>query len=144
MTESSSVPQILYFPIKQYSARFGKQFFTMEVKDYRIQDGDACMASYAVYSISLQQEKFMWQIHRRFSDFDRLLHQLKQKYSDIEFPELPPKTYFTVCTDAGFLDQRKRLLNEFSNQLLLTASKHRLFSDPKLLEFYGLDPNFSN
>jgi hypothetical protein len=144
MAESNFVPQLLYFPVKQYSARFGKQFFTMEIKDYRIQGGDACMSSHAVYTIKLQQEKFIWQIHRRFSEFDRLLVQLKQRYTDVEFPVLPPKTYFNVCTDANFLEERKQKLHEFSNHLLLTASKHRLFSEQKLLEFYGLDPNFTN
>jgi hypothetical protein len=88
---------LLYFPPKEFSPRFGDQFFTVIIQGYEIKGHEsACGGQYALYHLEVKRGKKRWEIKRRFSDFDRMSHDLLQEIileqEQISLPRLPPKT----------------------------------------------------
>jgi hypothetical protein len=93
-----------------------------------------------VYVIAVSRGKNTWTVKRRFSEFEKLLKYLKEKYPQTvqPFPPLPPKTCFTVITDDEFLFARTKLLQVFLNELLTTLHMEKLILDTKVVDFLEL------
>lgn len=90
--------QILYFPPKEYSPRYGNHFFTVLIKNYEIEGHpSACGGQYAVYILEISQGKRKWMIKKRFREFDSLNQSLQNELQQsTQLPSLPPKTCFTT------------------------------------------------
>lgn len=90
--------QILYFPPKEFSPRYGDTFFTVEIQNHEIVGHpSACGGQYAIYSLEISQGKRKWIIKKRFREFDSLNQSLHSEISQIiQLPPLPPKTCFAT------------------------------------------------
>lgn len=134
----------LYFPKNTFSARFGKQIYTVEIVDYEVKD-DSCFTAYANYSLIVKQGKSKWQVQHRFKDFEQLLLHCKELVTAetiAQLPILPPKTCYRRI-DKEFLQLRIKQLNDFLDQLLTFLSKDRQCQS-QIIEFLMLDPNLGN
>jgi hypothetical protein len=154
-TQSTQVgnPQHLVFvPKATYASgeTQGTEFFTGEVKDYVVHDNDDCWNfPYAEYEIQFKRGKLSWQIYRRYSEFDNLIHYLAERFvknpagEEVYLPDLPPKTYFNCAYDYEYIETRRILLDKFLERLFTTAMKHNFLEDATLLEFFEIDPHLN-
>lgn len=97
--------ELLYFPKKEFSPRFGDTFFTFDIKGHEIQGrSDVCGGAYCTYTIEIARGKRRWEVKHRFSDFDKLQNMLR---GEIDFaqdlPALPPKTCFRTVDEVLFV-----------------------------------------
>jgi hypothetical protein len=88
--------ELLYFPKKEFSPRFGDTFFTFEIKGHEVQgSSEICGGAYCIYTIEIARGKNRWEIKHRFSDFDKLQKMLQDELDFAEeLPALPPKSCF--------------------------------------------------
>jgi hypothetical protein len=125
---------VLYFPAKQFSSRFGDDFFTFTVIGFEeVIDQQqchlcsylpSCSTSYVLYVIEMRRGKRSWLIKRRFSEFAHLHRQLQltSSASDISLPPLPPRT-FLPYTDTAFLHKRQTALESYLDVVLRRLSE---------------------
>jgi hypothetical protein len=136
--ESGQELELLYFPPKQFSPRFGNNIFTVVIDGYEIsQAADACFMHHAIYKVSISRGRSVWKVEHRFSDFDRFLTYLLNTYPKTiqPFPPLPAKTWFNIAYDEAFLAERLKELQVFLNDVLVTMNMEKLLNDVKLAEF---------
>ena len=136
---SPSPSALLFFPSKQFSSRYGEQFFTVQVDDFKMAQSDKgawvnfllCLPTkqYVTYSITVRCGKHTWKVERRFSEFAGVFGQ------ESGFPK---KTLFPVFSET-FLATRQEQLNEFLSQHLERVSKSSgdLSNNHKVLEFFS-------
>ena len=139
--------ELLYFPIKQFSARFGNNFFTFDITGSNIM-GDKCGQNYVVYNIQVFRGRESWHIERRFRDFADLCYKVRSNNKNIvsDLPKLPPKTFFRVLS-TKFIDERKEKLNSFLHLLLHTISRHSMMLQPdnkSIISFLEIDIDHKN
>jgi hypothetical protein len=136
---------VLYFPIKQFSPRFGDDFFTFEIKAFEVIHSDSCcgFASYVIYTIDLQRGKRKWRMKYRFSKFEELHKHLLVTTSivPIDLPKLPSKTYFPVTADQDFLEKRMKELSVYLDALLKRLSEEGDLENTCAAEFLNLNGN---
>ena len=134
---------ILYFPRNAFSKRFGKQFFTFDISDFKVVGNDSCYDRHAVYRIIVRQGKSEWVVERRFREFDTLYQSFKFLQNDISsMIGLPPKTCCRITSDDAFLEERREKLSTFLDGLLKELSQRNLVKDERILQFLELDPNY--
>jgi hypothetical protein len=94
---------VLYFPPKEFSPRFGSQFFTVTLQGYElVGHPSACGGQYAVYNLQISRGRETWSVQKRFSEFDQLNQSLAQDLDKaIAIPLLPPKTCFPTIDQVG-------------------------------------------
>ncbi len=139
VTESKD---LLYFPYKQFSSRFGDAFFTYNMQSFKLVTSDSLcfVANYIAFVFTMYRGKSTWVIQRRFSEFVTLISYLKNTYSSIEdLPTIPPKTCLRMTTDEVFLKERLSQLDTFIDDLLRVLSQRKLIGDLKVLSFFGLN-----
>lgn len=135
---NAPVLELLYFPPKQFSPRFGNNIFTVTLETFeRVKPIDSCGSKYVVYVLLISRGRSAWAVKRRYSDFEKLLAYLKDKYrlTSQPFPSLPPKTWTSVVNDDFFLQERANELQTFLNELLTTMHMEKVLLDDKLTEF---------
>lgn len=133
--------ELVYFPPKQFSPRFGDNFFTAVIENYeRVKPIDSCSGHYVVYAIGVSRGKHTWIVKRRFKEFEQLLLYLKGKYPNTvqPFPALPAKTCCSVLNDEDFLLARSKELQTFLHEMLLTLHIEKVLLDDKVTEFLEL------
>mmetsp|Transcript_9111 Transcript_9111/g.18720 ORF Transcript_9111/g.18720 Transcript_9111/m.18720 type:complete len:148 (+) Transcript_9111:116-559(+) len=138
---SSTALELVYFPPKQFSPRFGDNFFTAQVDNFDHFVPTTCFsAKYVVFIILVSRGRETWEVKRRFSDFERFLLYLKQNYPKTvqPFPTLPPKTCFGVADDHDFLFRRAKDLHVFLTELFTTLHMEKLLKDETVLDFLSL------
>lgn len=146
---SSPASELVYFPPKQFSPRFGDSFFTAQVDNFEATSPTDLLSSCLSFCGSSRQIVFVilvsrgrdtWEVRRRFSDFERFLKYLKGKYPNTvqPFPALPPKTCFAVADDQDFLFRRAKDLHVFLTETFTTLHMEKLLKDETVLEFLGL------
>ena len=93
--ETQSIP--LFFPIKQFSSRFGDAFFTANIVSYEVAgECDYCNWQYVNYAIEVQRGKEKWLVKRRYSDFfvfEQKTRNIKSSAAS-STASLPPKTWY--------------------------------------------------
>ena len=139
--------ELLYFPPKQFSPRFGDNIFTAIIENYeRVKVTDTCFGSpYIVYVIAISRGKSTWAVKRRFSEFEKLLQYLKEKYPKTKqpFPALPPKTWCSAVNDDDFLSERENEMKTLLNEMLTTMHMEKLLLDDHLADFLEYSNYFS-
>lgn len=137
--------ELLYFPPKQFSPRFGDNIFTVNVDSYERVENFQCglAAPHVEYIFNVSRGRITYPVKRRFSDIEKFLIYLKEKYPTTKqpFPALPPKTWISVAGDDAFLTERAKLLQICINDLLLTMHIEKILTDEKLTEFLELTPS---
>lgn len=135
---------VLYFPSKQFSPRFGDDFFTFNISGYEVVNNDSCcgFASYVVYLIEVQRGKQKWTVKSRFSEMAELHNHLQVTTSmlPITLPSFPPKTLFHVTADSAFLDQRQQALQSYLDELLRRLSEEGGVENTCAAIFLNLSP----
>jgi hypothetical protein len=132
--------ELLYFPIKQFSPRFGDNFFTCTIERFIPCDSDVCfVTNYITFNLKVSLGRENWDIERRFSEFVTLINYIREQYPQFQtsLPATPPKTCFRVLTDEKFLNERKDKLCELLDELLRLLSREKVVSDRKVLDFLG-------
>ena len=118
---------------KNFSARFGDNFFDVNINDAYV-DGMRCCDYHAVFKVTVRRGKRSWDIKKRFSDFF-LLRSTTAGHEEINFP---PKTYFP-CIETEFIEERRVLLQEYMDQLLTAMSRdNSIKSDSDIAGFLCL------
>ncbi|KAL4133546.1 hypothetical protein PRIC2_003863 [Phytophthora ramorum] len=95
---------------------------------------DLSQRSYTSYVIDVSFNGALWQLSRRYKEFDALHSHLKKKYPTSELPGLPPKHVFTPL-EGEFVTHRKEQLEAFLKQLLLHPVTG---ADVMLMSFLGV------
>ncbi len=119
MSKESITGKVLYFPYKQFSSRFGPQFFTFSIEDHvviglqlkewswtliKFHPGSfyICGGKYASYKIKVYRGRDSWIVEKRYSEFHRLkmslISQLDDSIKD-EMPLIPPKSCFRQLSE---------------------------------------------
>jgi hypothetical protein len=95
---------------------------------------DLSQKAYTAYLIDVHFNDMRWQVERRFKEFHKLHHELKEKYPVCELPRLPCKHVFTPL-EGQFVHRRRLQLEQYTRELV----DHPLLSlDVLLLSFLGV------
>ena len=91
---------------------------------------------FTVYQIFVQLgNERNWHVFRRYSDFVRMDEELRKLLSDFN-GVLPPKRYFGDNFDANFIEQRRKGLQEYIDNVLI---RQDIISVKPVLEFFCFD-----
>jgi len=136
-SKSDDFPQCaVFFEEKQWSSRYATTFFTAAVKNFEVLDSGGFVA----YSIPVKCNTDSWLVKRRFSDFDRLLSNLRAVFRPKpghSFPPLPSKTFsFHGPTSQEFCNLRLHKLQIFFERLVSIPS---ICESKPLRDFLDLD-----
>ena len=122
-TLSSNPSALLFFPSRQFSSRYGDQFFTAQVDSFKVVNGETpswlnvllCLPAtqYVTYAIHVKWGKNAWTVSRRYSDFAKIFGK---------DPSFPSKTLFPLFSESH-LKIRQEQLNSFLSQHLEKACK---------------------
>lgn len=119
---------LLYFPIKQFSPRFGDCFFTVEIlsfKTMRASSSLCCIHNVVFYEIEVKRGRLTWTVCRRYNEFAALFKSLdKEDMSSSDLTMAFPKKslYNNMVYDEKFLDTRKKELEIVLDKILTAAS----------------------
>jgi len=89
---------------------------------------NAFFGAYTEYVISITTNLTMWQVRKRFRDFEKLNKELSGKV--VSLPTLPEKSIFNM--NEKVVSERKVKLEEYLNQLLST---YNLMAFPEIMNF---------
>lgn len=107
----------MFFPPRNWSRRFGTQFFTVEIKAANLSEDEKGAEKCAFYSIIVKRGKQERLIKRRYSEFYEF-HRLLVRFSSYARRcNFPPKTWFRNVSES-FLEERRELLDKYLQQVL--------------------------
>jgi hypothetical protein len=136
--------ELLYFPLKQFSPRFGPTFFSFRISRFerRLLEDDSCLScnngSPVIYfEIDVYRGNKTWKVYRRFRQFAALVNLISYEDRKELISSLPPKTWCRVTDDNDFLNLRMAKLDAFTGLFLTTLSKNKrnLSGEKTVLEF---------
>lgn len=105
----------MFFPPRNWSRRFGTQFFTIEIASHQLKEEES--EKHALYLITVKRGKQERTIERRYSEFYEF-HRLLVRFSSYARRcNFPPKTWFRNVSK-NFLEERKELLDKYLQQVL--------------------------
>ena len=141
--------KVLYFEKNAFSPRYGRNFFTFELKSSFLKTAkDSCNCTevdVVFYTFQLRRGTVDWILEKRFSDFERLQNDLIlfqkscMELSGAQLPALPPKTWFRVLDDAEFIKQRGHNLFQLLEGYCKLLSHHKLVDGSPLEDFLELN-----
>jgi hypothetical protein len=138
--------ELLYFPRKEFSSRFGVRFYTFELASFskkKLETDSCCSPTEATfYEINVLRGKGTWSVQRRFSDFMKLLEDLKELDTTLTIQgPIPVKSvYHTFFPDPIFMEQRRASLEKFLEKLLLAChGRGTIAMYRPLVSFLNLD-----
>jgi len=126
----------MFFPPKNWSRRFGTQFFTLLVDGTQIVD-DGTGERHANYIIIVKRGKQEKRVRRRYSEFHEYHRLLVRLSTHARRCTFPPKTWFRNLSD-DFLSERKQQLEKYLQNVLCDqriARHHYTISFLKLNDF---------
>ena len=138
MSESSHK---VYLPPREFSPRYGAQYFTAKVIDYKLNLSDSCnVRSYIEYTIEVRNGFGKWIQNRRFAHFATLHAYMDKELGKftpkLVIPALPPKTCFQTFDDK-FVEERMKLLSIFLDDLLKVLNENKSSIKDALYIFLG-------
>ena len=117
---------LLYFPIKQFSPRFGDCFFTVEILSFKKMKASSsiCIIGDVIfYEISVKRGKQSWTVFRRYNEFAALFNSLEQEISSSSATAFPQKSFFNnIIYNPNFLEKRMKELEVILDKILTEAS----------------------
>lgn len=141
----SSKEKLLYFPPKNFSNRFGDQFFTAEIVSHRLASDETacCQKSVVLYKIVVKRGRKEWFVEKRYSDFIKLWDSLPLTPKFFASKVIPPKTWFSVATNTEFLLKRQEKLFQALDESLKDLSSTNSLSRSPALDFLNLNSSES-
>jgi hypothetical protein len=130
--DDGSVPCSIFFGKKEFSQRYGPEFFTVELTG--ILDGSQTNGA-THYIICVKAGKHRWEVQRRYSDFKRLAGVVRPVASDRGAP-LPPGTWCGPPREASALESRRASLEEW---LVAALSDRSNCAHPDIRAFLAID-----
>ena len=136
--------ELLYFPIKQFSPRFGNNFYSFEILSYKIENSESCGCQHATYAIRIHRGRANWVVERRFKDFLAMYLIVSSSLPETlrtELPRIPPRTFFRVLSD-NFLNSRQEQLSVFLDAFIQFLSRNGWMAENRsngVLGFLKLD-----
>jgi len=107
----------MFFPPRNWSRRFGTQFFTIEIASVEISEDNKTAEKSAYYHIIVKRGKQERIVARRYSEFYEF-HRLLVRFSSYARRcNFPPKTWFRNVSK-NFLEERRELLDKYLQQVL--------------------------
>jgi len=107
----------MFFPPRNWSRRFGTQFFTIEIREATISEDEKTAEKHALYHIIVKRGKQERIVARRYSEFYEF-HRLLVRFSSYARRcNFPPKTWFRNVSQS-FLEERRELLDKYLQQVL--------------------------
>lgn len=113
-SSSSSQSPLLYFPLTQFSPRFGDSFFTIEIiKSIKKKAlSTFCYEQDVIYyEIEIRRGKNIWKVYKRYNEFKALYKSMEKSFfhsSDTPIPiKFPQKILFP--TDVLLAERMKEL-----------------------------------
>lgn len=136
--------EILYFPISQFSSRFGENFFSFKIRSWKYnRDPTFCSLEelYIEYELEMYMGRKKWSIFRRFSDLIQLHYYLVQNYPNLQetLPHHPPKSCYRILYNKLFIEHRIKLLEAYLNSLFLVLSVNKCLGDGMVGQFFQFD-----
>ena len=133
----------MYFPPGQFSHRFGTQFFTLEITEYkvieeRIDSSSNKTIKFAVFKFEVKRGKQKKILYYRYSEI-REMHEFlcgSPMGAVANLCKFPSKTMFKNL-DNKFLNQRRKQLQSYFHQLL--SSSRSITQTPCVRQFLQLD-----
>jgi hypothetical protein len=119
---------LLYFPIKQFSPRFGDCFFTVEIlsfKEMRASSSMCCVGNVVFYEVEVKRGRLTWTVFRRYNEFAALFKSLDKEDISTSDPPLtfPKKSVFNnLVHNPTFLQTRQKELEIVLDKILTAAS----------------------
>jgi len=107
----------MFFPPRNWSRRFGTQFYTIEIKEVIVKTDESTSEKIALYSIIVKRGKQERIINRRYSEFYEYHRSLVRFSSYARRCTFPPKTWFRKLSEE-FLAERRGLLDTYLQQVL--------------------------
>jgi hypothetical protein len=103
--------------------------YDIDITDWVLVPGDGYQQQHAIFKIVTKSKssiekvnncrglQYISEVHRRYSDFEALLHILQKSYRGLIIPALPPKSWNFKMSEA-FINHRAKELKIFLNALL--------------------------
>jgi glyoxylase-like metal-dependent hydrolase (beta-lactamase superfamily II) len=147
---------LLYFPVKQFSHRFGDGFFTAEILSFVTRKalssaGICCVSDVVFYEIEVKRGRNTWKVYRRYTEFAALYSSLeKEDLVAVSDPSIlfPSKSlYHMYLPDPAFIETRRAKLEIILDRVLIAASTRRIAiaQSPAVTSFLELgQDHFSN
>ena len=133
----------MYFPPSQFSHRFGTQFFTLEITEYKVIDEQISPDSkktskFAVFKFEVKRGKQVKILYYRYSEIRELHEYLCASPLGVvaNMCKFPSKTFFKNLENK-FLNQRRKQLQSYFHQLL--SSSRSITQTPCVRQFLQLD-----
>lgn len=131
--------ELLFFPMKEFSPRYGKTFFSMQIESYTILPNPSasmfCISRYyVVYNIKVMNGSATWYVQRRFSEFCKLFSS-----SSHDCIELPPKTLLPSFDDDFLKGRQSNLHSNLVAYLSIESKNGTVLSNAPLIEFLRLN-----
>ncbi len=133
------VGRIFAYLGKEFSPRFGDQFFTFELSSIFVRGSMYC-CQYCEYVIIVKQGSRTWTLYKRYSDFSKLNDMIIQFNASAvtSTSSFPGKTWFP-SVDIVFINIRKFRLQDYLENLAgEMSSKGLLNADSPLCKFLEL------
>jgi hypothetical protein len=144
---------LLYFPKKQYSPRYGNEFYSISIDSYEKvveTKQHSCCANmfspleFIEYVIIVKQGRAEWTVKHRYNDFVQMLTELKQELDAngvaIVIPALPTKTFFSIVYNEKLVDERREKLEQILDNVLSSISRKNLMLPNSIAAFLHLQP----
>ena len=112
----------VYFPVSEFSTRYGEQFFTVSMEGGVIFDASPQMGSKHVrYALRIMYGQKSHVVHHRYSEFLALHHKLVPLGLQSKVVRVPPKTcsrLFKDPFDPNFIERRAEGLYTYLHSVM--------------------------
>ena len=126
--------KLIFSTLDTFSKRFPPFFFTVSIDGYETKNCDSACCFLGIenkpivfYKINIMRGKYSYCVHRRFSEFYRLqqdLLELNMNIIDEKNLFILQRTYCDISGDKKSLNDRKRVLNTFLENILIFFNAH--------------------
>eukprot|EP00753_Platysulcus_tardus_P013909 PLAT3905.1.p2 GENE.PLAT3905.1~~PLAT3905.1.p2 ORF type:complete len:179 (-),score=69.54 PLAT3905.1:28-564(-) len=122
----------IFFDHKTWSARYGPQFFTLDIPSFRVVESDG--GRHTRYLIVGRAGKLTWQQERRYSEFAGLADKLKRELA-VDSSLMPAKHFPLFAETDELRESRREALQAYLWAAL--GSDRTVPASPAVADFLG-------